>query len=204
MEKSAVTIVKSVGGRQPLLIDGPQKTKGAEDMIEGEKDGVDDDDDDDQAERVYGPPSIEIVRPSSTPAPVGEEEDVGAATTTAATFVLVLGHHQVPERQRSKFSPHHGVAGDPHAEQREKDLDRIVQQSESSVYPAIKDVNGTPWLMLEGSREGEESNGKTIVPGRHGSVAPAGRRCVGWWRSGRLSRALNLLPIIAAFVQCLS
>ena len=115
--------------------------------------------------RIYGPAGIEIVRPSTTPV----DDDGNVVTTTpATTFVLVLGHHEVPERQRGKFSPHHGGPDDPHLAQRKQDLERIERDSLDSVYPAIKDANGTPLLVGESLVRDEGSGGRSEVtlPGK--------------------------------------
>ena len=143
VEKSTVPIIKFVDSqKRPLLISDGTLSK---------TDSSDTEDRDDA--RVYGPAEIEIVRQSTTP--VDADGDIGddvvsTTTTTPATpFVLVLGHHEVPERQRSKFLPHHGGADDPHLAQRERDLERIQRNSDSAIYPAIKDVNDTPLRVGE-------------------------------------------------------
>lgn len=145
-------IVKSISGpNRPLLI--------AERENDDERDDA----------RVYGPPEIEIVRASTTPIDDDDNDindDGNVISTPATSFVLILGHHEVPERQRGKFSPHHGGPDDPHLAQRKHDLERIERDSEESVYPAIKDANDTPLLMGEEPGRDVGSGGKSVLSGQ--------------------------------------
>ena len=153
VEKNSVPIIKPREGGGRLMIDGPHSNDNGpnantrpdsiqpEDAIEGEGNRV------------------EVVRPET----IIEDDDnentpPTTSTTPGTTFVLVLGHHEVPERMRSKFSPHFGVPDDPHVNQRMKEMDRITQEAHKAVYPAIKNAEDTPFPLLEAGKE-EESNG---------------------------------------------
>ena len=145
VEKNSVPIIKPREGGGRLMIDGPHANgepsantmpdpSQLEDAIEGDGN------------------RIEVVRPEAI---ADDDEDATQTTTTTpgTTFVLVLGYHEVPERMRSKFSPHFGVPDDPHVSQRMKEMDRITQEADKAVYPAIKNAKDTPFPLLEAGKE---------------------------------------------------
>ena len=171
VEKDTVPIIKSreSGGR--LMIDGPHAHDGprghnvspdvTQDIIEGEADVGGD-----RVEVVSQPDLID-----------SDDEDESHPPTTTATpgtaVVLVLGHHEIPERIRGKFSPHFGVIDDPHLTQRMKELELITQEAQKAVYPAIKNANDTAFPLLEGGGKG--GNDGKHLPTVPATPAPATR-----------------------------
>ena len=155
MEKSTVPVIKSVESGSRLLIDGPRQES------ENESKGDDTTTTTTTSSGGESGDHVEILRPD-TIIPGRDVNDGGkgdlTTTTTATpatTFVLVLGHHEVPDRLRSKFSPHFGIVDDPHSAKKEKDFGRIVKEAETAVYPAIKNAVETPFPLLEGTKEGD-------------------------------------------------